>query len=56
MSTEIDLKGVATGAILGGVGAGVVCVGLYFGGAAIGATYAPRDPASMGGMTVRSPT
>ena len=55
MSNEIDMKGVAQGAILGGVGAGVVCVGLYFVGLAIGATFVPRDPAMIGGMAVMPP-
>ena len=51
MSFEIDLKGAAKGAIIGGLGAGVFCVGMYFVGSAVGATYAPRDPVAMG-MTV----
>lgn len=38
---EIDLKGVAKGALLGGVVAGVICVILYFVGGAIGADFKP---------------
>ena len=52
---SIDLKGVAKGALLGGVGAGVLCVALYFVGAAIGADFKPKDPAMMGGMAVLPP-
>lgn len=55
MSTTIDLKGVAKGALLGGVGAGVVCIALYFVGAAIGADFKPKDPAAMGGLEVLPP-
>jgi hypothetical protein len=52
---DIDLKGVARGALLGGLAAGVVCVILYFVGAAIGADFRPKDPVAMGGMTVLPP-
>jgi hypothetical protein len=55
MSTTIDLKGVARGALLGGVGAGVVCIALYFVGAAVGADFKPMHPEAMGGMTVLPP-
>ena len=52
---SIELKGVAKGALLGGVAAGAICVALYFVGAAIGADFKPKDPAMMGGMTVLPP-
>lgn len=55
MSTNIDMKGVAKGALLGGLGAAVICIGLYFIGAAIGADFKPKDPASMGGVEVMPP-
>jgi hypothetical protein len=50
MSASIDLKGAAKGALLGGLAAGVVGVALFFVGEALGATYAPKDPAAMGGL------
>ena len=49
------MKGVAKGALLGGVGAGVLCVVLYFIGAALGADFKPKDPAMMGGLQVLPP-
>ena len=51
----IELKGVAKGALLGGVAAGAVCTALYFVGVAIGADFKPKDPAMMGGMAVLPP-
>jgi len=51
----IEMKGVARGALLGGVGAGVVCVVLYFIGASMGADFKPKDPAMMGGLQVLPP-
>ncbi|MES2641117.1 MAG: DUF6069 family protein [Myxococcota bacterium] len=52
MNTTLDVKAAAKGAALGGFVAGVVCVGIYFLAAAIGADFRPRDPAAMGGMEV----
>lgn len=50
--TEINLKGAAKGAFLGGLVAGALCIALYFVGAAIGADFKPKSPEAMGGMTV----
>ncbi|MBL8915109.1 MAG: hypothetical protein JNM17_30675 [Archangium sp.] len=55
MSTNVDMKGVAKGALLGGLGAGVVGIALYFVGAALGADFKLKDPASMGGVEVMPP-
>lgn len=52
MAGAIDLKGAARGALIGGVAAGVICIALYFVGAAIGADFKPAHPEAMGGMTV----
>ena len=52
---SIEMKGAAKGALLGGVAAGVLCVVLYFIGAAMGADFKPKDPAMMGGMQVLPP-
>ena len=52
MASVIDFKGAARGALLGGVAAGVVCIALYFVGAAIGADYKTAHPEAMGGIAV----
>lgn len=49
---EVRLGGAIKGALIGGVAAGVVNVGLYFVGAALGADYKPKDPAALGGLEV----
>ena len=50
MTSSLDLASVAKGALLGGVASGVLNVVLFYVGDAIGATYAPIDPAAMGGL------
>ncbi|GDX79845.1 hypothetical protein LBMAG42_16560 [Deltaproteobacteria bacterium] len=50
MNTPLDLKAVAKGAFVGGAAAGVLDVGLFFLGSAIGADYKTKDPAAMGGL------
>ncbi len=52
--TEIDMKGVSKGALLGGVIAGAIGIVLYFVGSAIGADFKPMRPEEMG-MTVLPP-
>jgi len=52
MAGVIDFKGAARGAIGGGVVAGVICIALYFVGAAIGADFKPMHPEAMGGLAV----
>src|SRR5690349_4552014 len=48
MSSTIDIKAAAKGALLGGLAAGFVCIVIYFAAAAAGADFRPRDPATMG--------
>jgi len=49
---EIRLGGAIKGALIGGVAAGVLNVGLYFVGAAMGADYKPKTPETLGGLEV----
>jgi hypothetical protein len=52
---EINVKGAAKGAFIGGAAAGLLNVGVYFVAAAMGADFKPKDPAAMGGMAVLPP-
>ena len=42
MAAAIDVKGASKGAAIGGLGAGVIGVAMYFAGQAAGATYATK--------------
>ena len=50
MPTTIDIPAAFKGAIMGGVAAGLLDVGLYFAAGAFGADFAFKHPENMGGL------
>jgi hypothetical protein len=48
MYGSLQLGPAAKGAFIGGFVAALVCIGIYFVAQAMGATFVPRDPATLG--------
>jgi len=55
MAASLDIKAAAKFGYLGGTAAGLIGVGLYYVGLAMGATFRPKNPEDMGGLEMLLP-